>query len=165
MNRVRKAYGLYILIAIALCGVGSSLSAQTTLHKKVKPKSHHAATIKAPQPPKPVKVLKKIEIDKKIPIPVPVPLENKPIVQAQAEGQPIEIECSGMVEPTSIKKNTVQSVALWTSIPIIRDEASKKLFSLASQAVKIKGQLVPDKTSGKWILKVKQIEPDPSNNP
>ncbi len=161
LKRVFQFYG-YMTVLILFMG---SVYAQEPVHKsKRKPKVHKAVAVKSGThgTAKSTKPLKTIPIEKQEALPERVQIEKKVQVEKKemvsALSVPIEVEWSGMVEPTSIKKNVVQEVSLWTSIPILKDETSKKLFTMSSQSVKIKGVLVQDK-SGKWSLKVKSTEP------
>ena len=101
-------------------------------------------------PPLPVSQPVKAKVEAPLPV-------KEPRVADRSGDKDIEIELSGVVEPTSVKRDSVQGVSLWTSIPILKDDASRRLFSLSSQSVKLKAILVQD-GNGKWVLKVKSVE-------
>lgn len=125
--------------------------------EKVNPTMPNKESVLSKEPKATVKSKLPEKIQEPAPRPVAAPL-TKELKSERVSDKETDIELIGMVEPTTVKKESVQAVALWTSIPILRDDSSKKLFSLSSQSVKLKGILVQDGT-GKWIIKVKAVEP------
>lgn len=85
--------------------------------------------------------------------------ESKPKVEVKSDGKLVsqEIDFTGMVEVSSVKKNEVQTVSVWTTFPVTGDDSPAKLLKYGNHMMKIKGVLV--EKNGKVSLKIKSIVP------
>ncbi len=149
---LRLSRGLVVLLGFMVCIPGIALA-----------KSQHALVPTAPiNETSAVKVKPTAKSETSSGTSKPTVTLKAPIPVAAASGsalspQPAEIGFVGMVEVAAVKKNEPQKVSVWTTFPVLMDEAGTKLLKSTNKMMKLKGALV--ERGGVIVFKVKSAEP------